>query len=500
VEKRHDQYLGEFRIQSRRLPGLVTLKGSESKFELYSDKFIHIPAPQMRTIRGVARTGEKITICDAIGAEVSGTQSYYGTTRHFMSLFPHFVAIGPRHLETDGKVVSAIMFTTTGATSLFYDRGAFGTGDVKNIKKLMPAWAKKDRRKIDFSEVFYYANRGSIFSVKTKNIEFEAFNGISYAMPSPRGIHLTNEVRINLKFKRPVRLREAIQAAFEFRGFCEILSQNKHCIKNIVVRHKNTKERESLIQLYPSHEETDPSAETDFRDNLVSGGLHKKEFETILSRWMQRQEAHSSARLRIVEGIREDRHYTIDRLVGAANAFDLLPDTTFSKPKFPAGVLKTLATLALEAKKLKQPYRDQVLNNLGRVKGLSLRQKIESRFRSLPAGLRKRFPEMELVIDHCVRSRNYFVHGSKPKLSVSATRDLIFLFTDTLEFIFVTSELVACGWKYARWIKDANRGRLRDYLRSYDLALKEVKAAAGSKTSSPTIVPEGGGRSRFKNS
>lgn len=185
VEKREDQYLGQFRIQNRRLPGLVTLDGSKSKFELYSDKHIHIPAAQMRTIRGVARTGEKITICDAIGAEISGTQSYYGTTRHFTSLFPHFVAIGPRHLDTDGKVVSEITFTTTGATSLFYDLGAFGSARVKNIKRLMPAWAKKGRRRIEFSQVFYYASRGLFFSVKSKDIEFEAFNGISYRFPSP---------------------------------------------------------------------------------------------------------------------------------------------------------------------------------------------------------------------------------------------------------------------------------------------------------------------------
>lgn len=139
----------------------------------------------MRTIRGVARTGEKITICDAIGAEISGTQSYYGTTRHFTSLFPHFVAIGPRHLDTDGKVMSEITFTTTGATSLIYDLGAFGSARVKNIKRLMLTWAKKDRRKIEFSQVFYYASRGLIFSVKSKDIEFEAFNGISYRFPSP---------------------------------------------------------------------------------------------------------------------------------------------------------------------------------------------------------------------------------------------------------------------------------------------------------------------------
>jgi hypothetical protein len=353
VEKREDQYLGEFKVQKWRFSGLVTLRGPDSRLELYSDKPIHIPAAQMQTIRGVARTGEKITLCDVVGGEIGGTQTYYETIRHFISLLPHFVAVGPRHLDTDASVVSEIAFITTGATSLFYDHGAFGTGKVKNIKRIMPAWAKKDRREVRLSRVFYYADRGPIFSVKGKDVKFTAFNGVSYRSPSPRGINLTNEVRISLKFKRHLKLTDAIKAAFEFRGFCEMLSQSKHCIQNIVVRHKGAREGESSIKIYPAYEETDPGSETDFRDNLISGGLHKMEFEAVLGGWIKRQESHRDARLRIILGIREGRSYTVDRLVGAANAFDLLPDGTFSKPRLPAGFLKTLSSLSAKAIELR---------------------------------------------------------------------------------------------------------------------------------------------------
>lgn len=76
------------------------------------------------------------------------------------------------------------------------------------------------------------------------------------------------------------------------------------------------------------------------------------------------------------------------------------------------------------------------------------------------------------------------MHGSKPKLSVVATRNLMFLFTDTLEFIFVTSELVECGWNFNRWIKRlGGRGRFREYIRNYDNALKEVKETAQDQSS-----------------
>ncbi|HEY1983694.1 MAG TPA: HEPN domain-containing protein, partial [Xanthobacteraceae bacterium] len=179
--------------------------------------------------------------------------------------------------------------------------------------------------------------------------------------------------------------------------------------------------------------------------------------------------------------------YTIDRLIGAANAFDLLPNTTFRKPKIPKGVLKGLAALTRDAKQLKPPYGEQVLSNLHRVKSLNLRQKIKSRYQLLPPNIRDLLPEMELLIEHCVRSRNYFVHGAKPKLSDDSTRDLMVPLTDTLEFIFVASEIFECGWKPERWMKEASRGKLRDFVRFYDETLQRVKNGLKAATATNNL-------------
>ena len=142
------------------------LKGRNSRFEAYADKFIHLTQDQMRCIRGTSRSGGAITICDAIGSDISGTHSYRGKRKEFISLFPHYVAIGPRHIETHKAVIAEVMFTLSGATALFYDLGAFSTANIKNIRRLMPAWAKKDRRKITFSEVFYCVDRGPMVSLQ----------------------------------------------------------------------------------------------------------------------------------------------------------------------------------------------------------------------------------------------------------------------------------------------------------------------------------------------
>jgi hypothetical protein len=471
-----DQYLGHFLVQGRRLFGQVSLKGEDSKLEVFSDRDIALKDAKSWTIRGVARSGEKITVCDAIGAGSSGHSFYYGTSKHFLSFFPHHVAVGPRHIDTTKKDISGISFTLSGAIDIFYDIGAFGSASSKNVRSLMPAWAKKDRRKIQYSRILYYADRGPIISAEAADVQISVFNAGIMKMPSPNGIDLKNEVRISIKFDNSRQLAAALSAVFEFRLFCEVVSQTKQCIRNVSLRHKNSGDDEARIQLASSYEETDAGRETDFRDNLVSGGLHRAEFKHVLERWMKSHSEHQSARQRIVQGFRV-RIYTIDRLVGAANAFDLLPDPTAAKP-LSKKVMKTLAALKQDARSLASPYREQILNSLGRVQGRTLRKKIEARFGALPSGLRQRLPEMAFVIDHCIRTRNYFVHGSEAKLSAAAIQEQIYFMTDTLEFIFIASELSRCGWKFARWLEQSTGGRFKSYLRSYVLSLQELKTIA----------------------
>jgi len=79
-----------------------------------------------------------------------------------------------------------------------------------------------------------------------------------------------------------------------------------------------------------------------------------------------------------------------------------------------------------------------------------------------------RLPGMEEIIAHSIRARNYFVHGSETKFSVEATYDLYPFFTDTLEFIFATTELLACGWNSERWVKEGfTRSRLKWYIMNF---------------------------------
>jgi len=56
-------------------------------------------------------------------------------------------------------------------------------------------------------------------------------------------------------------------------------------------------------------------------------------------------------------------------------------------------------------------------------------------------------------------------------------------FTDTLEFVFATSELQLCGWKSKRWAKESfSNSRLKCYMYNYKEQTKRVNASLGKAT------------------
>ena len=142
------------------------------------------------------------------------------------------------------------------------------------------------------------------------------------------------------------------------------------------------------------------------------------------------------------------RHYPIDRLVGAANLFDLLPDDTFTGSETVSSELLDARNRARELfRNLPDSAdRNSVLGALGRVGKLSLKKKVRSRSQVIVRLVGELFPDIDFVTDHAIECRNFYIHGTKPKLDYGSGIRPISFFTDTLEFVFVVSDLIECGW------------------------------------------------------
>jgi hypothetical protein len=173
-----------------------------------------------------------------------------------------------------------------------------------------------------------------------------------------------------------------------------------------------------------------------------------------LKNWLDRNDEWRSARVRFSRAFAYQNRYDIDRLVGAANMFDILPSSVYPATVALSSELEKARDDARDAFKSlpASPERDSVLGALGRIGKLSLKRKVRSRANVIAEAIPSQFPQLDLVVDQAVDCRNYYVHGTETNIDYSDNADLIQFLTDTLEFVFAVSDLVEAGWNIESWV------------------------------------------------
>jgi hypothetical protein len=167
-------------------------------------------------------------------------------------------------------------------------------------------------------------------------------------------------------------------------------------------------------------------------------------------------EERKDARNRFTNCFVRGNEYDIDRLVGAANMFDILPDSAVPKDVvLPQNILNAKKECESIFRNLSlSPERDSVLNALGRLGKSSLKRKVRFRAKYILDIAGDRFPDLIQVLDEAVNCRNHYVHGSKSKINYINNITLLVFFTNTLEFVFAASELIESGWDINAWRKN----------------------------------------------
>jgi hypothetical protein len=236
----------------------------------------------------------------------------------------------------------------------------------------------------------------------------------------------------------------------------------------------------------PHPVEGEKSEQTQPGDVLINGGIDPAAFSTVLASWLSRQADWKNARFRFIQSFREGNNYTADRLVAAANLFDIIPPNSVGqRPK----ISPEFAKATSDAKKLFKalPHdqeRESILNALGRIGQHNLRSKVRHRAKLITDKLGAKFKELDTVIVAAIAARNYFVHGSPGGLSPQNCYEFSVFFTDTLEFIFAASDLVEAGWDIEKWI---SRGTTMShpfgrYRVNYEANLADLKSKIGTST------------------
>jgi hypothetical protein len=463
MEKRDaSKRAGNFAVApGRDVYGELTL--SRAKTSLYlrdKNEFSPQPIPQ-RYIQGVLHDLTKVSLIDCVtmsgpGHAARGDEEYY-----FADVFPHFVVSGDTHLTPHEKTVAKIHLAFDDATTLFYDFDAFSF--VLNARPFIEEIAHANRlvREIVTGpdpQILYFTGKREIFAGDTVIGRVSAsHHPRPMTFGGPEGVGLKNTIFVTVQFLEPVVFAQSVAHASTLLRYLGMLAGRPQNLAEFDLEVDSGQQSLAPLRVYwsmppgrdPSHEAEKPHPS----DVLVDAVRQPLEFSRVLANWLEREETWRDARLRFASSFDEQNRYTIGRLIGSANMFDILPaaaspaDVLLSDELGAAREAARKAFLALP----KSPERDSVLGALGRVGKSTLKHKIRHRAGKIVDAVGERFPELVRVTDEAVNCRNYYVHGSERRFDYNGNFDAVTFFIDTLEFVFAASDLIEAGWGVKAW-------------------------------------------------
>jgi hypothetical protein len=453
---------GIFEIPSgEQIYGELTLAGSDTILCLKHNKSIDC-SKTIPCLFGTLHNQKKVTLLDCITTSTHSGSSFLGTY-YFANLFPHYVLVGDRQFARKEKTITQVDFVINDASTLFYDFEAFGAeiNAYTLMEQIVEAKAESSQQKSSIGSnpsIFYFTGKHEICSVDTVLGKVFVSHRPNFTYSGPDGITVENTIIISIIFKEAYNFDETIsstQTLIDYFGMLigcpqNLLKLNMH----VKTEHKHPTILEVYWSMLPNHTQLNNELKPHYLDVLIKPIQQPDMFATVLSNWLEKHSDRHDARSRFFTCFREQT-YTIDRLIRAANMFDILPNSAI-----PADV--TLSEDLRAAKEQcrqifkelpESPERDSVLSALGRVGKSSLKNKIRYRGEFLINRVEEKFPNLNKVIDLAVDCRNHYVHGSKPKIDYTKNFHIIIFLIDTLEFIFAISELIEAKWDIKEWIE-----------------------------------------------
>jgi ApeA N-terminal domain 1 len=446
----------------KEVQGDLIFKGPKTKLDLFSRDFFSTHALQDGSILGVLHDLTKVSLIDCITTHGPGRVSRGDEQYHFSSVFPHFVVFGNEHITSTDQKIGAVSFHVNDAEKLFYDFDAFGMVlDAKpHITQLLETKKNigRDVSAGDGPMIFYFTGKNEIFKSETVLGTVSAVHRPNIHFPGPQGIRVDNKIHIYLEFKSSSTIEEATTGVYTLLLFLEIIAGRQQSLQDISFVINDQEDAPIILNVYWSMmtvREEDEEQPPHPADLPIQAARDPAYFGSVLTKWLQRDDEWRSARSGFATVFRQRHNFTIDRLVGAANMFDILPT---SAVPYDVQLTQEVAEAQQEAralfKKLKNSLeRDSIMGALGRLGKASLKHKVGARAKLILDLIPTCFPELVLVLNAAVDCRNYFVHGSKAKIDYTANFDQVTFFTEALEFTFAASDLIECGWDIAEWSK-----------------------------------------------
>ena len=468
----------------RRLPGTLSLNGPDTTLHLWDEAGVLVNDAHEETITGVLGDRKLVTLLGCILNDRSTNVGPGGTAKHY-NIFPHHVVIGDRLVSENAADIENISYVFEDAPKLFRDMENFRV-DVGNFEEISAViQSLNPGSEIHVGEtacVAYYTGKEQIFASDTELGRISIRHSPTFNFGGPEGIQIDNKIVTKIDFPKPLVFRDAVSRMHRSVSFFELMVGRVQNLRDISLSWKGDDfpiTCDVYTTMYPRYDHSTRGFGISFHDVLVDGARNASLLSGVASSWLQRDASWRTARSMLLSGWREIRSYSTDRLVRAANMYDLLPDSCF--PDVPP----LDGDLALSVQKTKEmfealPYstdQNSVLGVLGRVGTLTLKRKIRFRAEVVSQLIGERVPNIDRVAEEAVNLRNRYVHGSTTRIDYSDNPDLEIFLTDTLEFVFAASDLVDAGWNIRDWIERGSQVHhpFGSYLENYLENWKELK-------------------------
>jgi ApeA N-terminal domain 1 len=368
--------------------GDLILKGLQTTLDLFSKDFFNTRSLQDGCILGALHDRTKVSLIDCITTQGMGSGSRGDEHYHFASVFPHFVIFGNEHITPVDRKIAKVSFHVNDADKLFYDFDAFGQViDAKPYIAQLVGTKETIGRNVSVGDapmIFYFTGKHEIFRAETTLGTVSAEHRPSCRFPGPHGISVDNKIHVDLEFRSPATIREAMSGVSTLLRFLEIIAGRPQTLLRLCFLTPGPDDVPTVLDVYWS---TLPVGDGDTgqpphpADLPIQAAHSPALFGTVLAAWLNRDDEWRNARSRFSTAFALQHHFTIDRLVGAANMFDILPASAVS---YDVPLTQELAEAKAASRALFKALpqsleRDSILNALGRLGKASLKHKVRAR-------------------------------------------------------------------------------------------------------------------------
>lgn len=468
-------YNGIFFPRDSAHAGHLSIAGADTLLNLASKERWNASLGEYRDIHGTLADGRKASLLECIGA--GNIDHRWGEdARYESNFFPHYVVLGEQFVASSDASIRALHYHFENVDCLVHGHGTFQALSPKpdEVRRILEAEhlrgekiAKEHGWNIqpfdpqigEHPHLLYYSGVWEFVRFETEIATVTMNNRTTHGPGSSKGIGIENEISVSLVFSEPNTVHAAINSLMTLHSLYELSlgrRQRYLWIELELVEPGFDPEGRQLDNLelfwsYCNERVEGETEKTHIGDVLISPDMQPEEFAVVASGWVNSAPTMSASRARF--GTAFHSTYSVDRIVGAANMFDLLPEER--APKRKEADIETKAAVE-QGKRIFKALPDSfakqsVLSALGRVGTASLRDKVLHRAEILSAANGNLFPDIYVPCSQAVLCRNHYVHGSDPEFDYREEFGAFAFLTNTLEFVFATSDLIDLGWDFEKW-------------------------------------------------